>query len=100
MGPTLLVWLRTYLPTLNTLVTSRLPTARTFSSKAVSIPRRALADQYRTPSLVYFSSSDMGVTTLPLLFDIFLRSGSRTQPETRTCRQGSVPSCRRDLAMV
>ena len=34
----------------------------------------------------------MGVMTLPLLFDIFLRSGSSTQPEMATCRQGIVPS--------
>ena len=32
----------------------------------------------------------MGVTTLPLLFDIFLRSGSSIQPEIATCCQGIV----------
>jgi len=32
----------------------------------------------------------IGVTTLPLLFDIFLRSGSSTQPEIAALRHGSA----------
>ena len=32
----------------------------------------------------------MGVTTFPLLFDIFLRSGSRIQPEMATCFHGML----------
>jgi hypothetical protein len=47
-----------------------------------------------------FSSRLMGVTTLPLLFDIFLRSGSRIQPEIATCFQGMLSSWSRALAMV
>ena len=43
------------------------------------------------------SSSPMGVTTLPLDFDIFLRSGSRIQPEIAACFHGSTScsSCER-----
>jgi len=67
---------------LKSFVTSRLPIFQTFSSKAVSAPSRALAAQYRAASAVYFSINGRGVITLPLLFDIFLRSGSRIQPET------------------
>src|ERR687884_1724396 len=33
----------------------------------------------------------MGVTTLPLDFDIFLRSGSTTKPEIVACVHGTVP---------
>ena len=36
----------------------------------------------------------MGVTTLPLDFDIFLRSGSRIHPLRATLRQGSEPCSR------
>jgi hypothetical protein len=42
----------------------------------------------------------MGVSTLPLLFDIFLRSGSSTQPEIAALRQGIVPSCKSALTIV
>jgi hypothetical protein len=35
------------------------------------------------------SSSDIGVTTLPFDLDIFLRSGSRIQPEMAVVFQGS-----------
>ena len=42
----------------------------------------------------------MGVTTLPLLFDIFLRSGSSTQPEIATARQGISPSCSHAFTIV
>ena len=33
----------------------------------------------------------MGVTTLPFDFDIFLRSGSRTQPEMAASDHGRQP---------
>ena len=42
----------------------------------------------------------MGVTTLPLLLDIFLRSGSRTQPEIATFLHGTSPSCSHAFAIV
>ena len=54
-------------------------------------PRR---DRHAPPSSArrrepYSSSSPIGVTTLPLDFDIFLRSGSSTQPEIAACVHGS-----------
>ena len=38
--------------------------------------------------------------TLPLLFDIFLRSGSSTQPEIAACRHGTVFSCSSAFTIV
>ena len=61
------------------------------SSAAVSTPGRALAAQYRTASDPYRSRRSAGVTTLPVDFDIFFRSGSSTQPEISASRQGSTP---------
>lgn len=40
------------------------------------------------------------MTTLPLDFDIFLRSGSRIHPEIAACRQGSPPCSRCDRTTV
>src|SRR5207247_3677327 len=71
------------------LIASRLPTRIWFVSNAVSVPGRAQAAQYRTPSDPCSSSSAIGVTTLPFDFDIFLRSGSSTQPEMAAFVQGS-----------
>jgi hypothetical protein len=89
-----------YFAAFHTFITSRRPTAKTFSSKAVSVPRRAESDQYRTASAPYWSRRCIGVTTFPLLFDIFLRSGSSTQPEMATLRQGIVRSCSQALTIV
>src|SRR5262245_9915532 len=91
---------RTNLPALNSFVTRRFPTFSTFSSKAVSVPSRAPAAQYRMASAPYCSIRCIGVTTLPRLFAIFLRSGSRIQPEIAMCFQGIAFSCSRDFAMV
>ena len=81
----------TNLLALRTLMDSRRPIFIWPSSMAVSVPRRPLAAQYRTASELYFSSSATGVTTLPLDLDIFLRSGSRIQPEIPVVFQGRVP---------
>ncbi len=62
------------------------------TSKAVSVPGRPDAAQYRTASEPCCSSRSSGVTTFPLDFDIFLRSGSRIQPEMAAFVQGSVPN--------
>ena len=67
----------------------RRPTFIWPSSTAVSTPGRPLAAQYRTPSAPCVASRGSGVTTLPRDFDIFLRSGSRTQPEMAASVQGS-----------
>ena len=64
------------------------------SSKAVSVPGRPLAAQYRTASAPCWSSRPIGVTTLPLDFDIFLRSGSRIQPLIPACCHGRQSSSR------
>ena len=40
------------------------------------------------------------MTTLPLDFDIFLRSGSRIQPLIAACAQGKVPSSRCERTTV
>ncbi len=69
----------------------RRPTFIWPSSTAVSTPGRPLAAQYRTPSAPWVSSSGSGVTTLPRDFDIFLRSGSSTQPEIAASVQGRQP---------
>ena len=42
----------------------------------------------------------MGVTTLPLLFDIFLRSGSSTHPEMAASLHGRHPNSKCDRTMV
>ncbi len=42
----------------------------------------------------------IGVTTLPLLFDIFLRSGSSTQPEMAASVHGSASNSKCDRTMV
>jgi hypothetical protein len=64
------------------------------------VPRRADAAQYRTASEPCSSSRPIGVTTLPLDFDIFLRSGSRIQPEMAESFHGSVPCSRCDRTTV
>ena len=76
---------------------SRRPTFIWPSSTAVSVPGRPLAAQYRTASAPCCSIDGIGVTTLPFDFDIFLRSGSRIQPEIATLAHGSTPcsSCER-----
>jgi hypothetical protein len=76
---------------LSSLVASRRPTFICPGSKAVSVPGRPPAAQYRTASEPNWSSRPIGVTTLPLDLLIFLRSGSRIQPDRATCRHGSVP---------
>ena len=85
---------------LSSLIASRRPTFICAGSKAVSVPGLALAAQYRTPSAPCSSSNPMGVTTLPLDFDIFFRSGSRTQPEMAACAHGSVPNSRCERSTV
>lgn len=64
------------------------------------MPGLPLADQYRTASEPCCSSSAIGVTTFPLDFDIFLRSGSRIQPDSSAVRQGSSPCSRCDRTTV
>jgi hypothetical protein len=49
---------------------------------------------------VYSSRSGNGVDTLPLLFDIFLRSGSVTKPDTAMWRHGTEFSCSSAFAIV
>ena len=51
-----------------------------------------MAARQRTASAPNFSSRSVGTTTLPLDFDIFLRSGSRMKPETSACDHGAA-SC-------
>ena len=69
-------------------------------SNAASVPRRADAAQYRTASEPCSSSSPIGVTTLPLDFDIFLRSGSRIQPLIAADDHGSEPCSRCERTTV
>ena len=64
------------------------------TSNAASVPSRAEAAQYRTASEPCSSSRPIGVTTLPLDFDIFLRSGSRIQPLMAACFHGRPPNSR------
>ena len=71
---------------LSILIASRRPTFIWPSSKAASVPGAP-----RPPSSAPRRSrapraSPSGVTTLPLDLDIFLRSGSRIQPEMAACR--------------
>src|SRR5581483_2822055 len=77
------------LEALRILMASRRPTFICPSSNAVSVPARPLAAQYRTESDPYCSSRPRGVTTLPLDFDIFLRSGSRIHPDSAALYQGT-----------
>src|SRR4029079_5218515 len=48
----------------------------------------------------YFSIHSNGTTTLPLDLDIFLRSGSRTQPEIAACFHGSESNSRCERTVV
>ncbi len=73
---------------------SRRPTLSWPGSNVMSAPRRPLAAQYRTASDPCWRSGSMGVTTFPTDLDIFLRSGSRIQPEIAACRHGSTPCSR------
>ena len=59
---------------------SRRPTFIWVSSNGESMPGRTAAARQRTASAPYLSRTSVGTTTLPLDFDIFLRSGSRIQP--------------------
>ena len=70
------------------------------TSNAASVPRRAEAAQYRTASEPCSSSRPIGVTTLPLDFDIFLRSGSRIQPLIAADDHGSEPCSRCERTTV
>ena len=70
------------------------------TSNAASVPRRAEAAQYRTASEPCSSSRPIGVTTLPLDFDIFLRSGSRIQPLIAAVDHGSEPCSRCERTTV
>ena len=78
--------------TLSSFVASRRPTFIWSSLTTVSTPGRAEIAQYRTASVPNCSNKGIGVTTLPLDFDIFLRSGSRIQPLSAALPQGSVPN--------
>jgi hypothetical protein len=63
--------------------------ARVLGSKAVSTPgRRSPPSSARRPSRAP-RAAPSGVTTLPFDFDIFLRSGSSTQPEIAALVHGS-----------
>src|SRR5262245_50354037 len=99
MGAESAAWDRTNLLALKILVTNRRPTFIMLSSKSVSAPSRALADQYRTASTPYWSSRSVGVIALRFAagfcsFDLesFCRFGSNTHPEMTTLLQGTVPS--------
>ena len=60
------------------LAKARYPSVRS-SLKAMSVPGEAMAASVkRTASVPYFSVTSMGSSTLPLVFDIFCRSASRT----------------------
>lgn len=48
-----------------------------------------MAARQRTASAPKRSRISVGTTTLPLDFDIFLRSGSRIQPESIACDHGT-----------
>ena len=74
---------------LSTFIARRRPTFIWVSSKGESLPGRAIAARQRTASAPYFSRISVGTTTLPLDFDIFLRSGSVTKPDTVARAQGS-----------
>ncbi len=92
--------LRTNFDALSTFIASRRPTFIWLTSKMVSVPGRAQAAQYRTPSDPCSSSSPSGVTTLPFDFDIFLRSGSTTKPESAALLHGSESCSRCDRRTV
>ncbi len=81
--------LRTNFETLRTFIASLRPIFIWPTSNAVSTPGPPRAAQYRTPSDPYSCRSDSGVTTLPLDFDIFLRSGSSTNPEMEALVHGA-----------
>ncbi len=85
---------------LRILIARRRPIFICPTSNAASVPRRADAAQYRTASDPCSSSRPMGVTTLPLDFDIFLRSGSRIQPEIAAFFHGSEPNSRCERTTV
>ena len=60
----------------------------------MSVPGAAMtASVNRTASVPYFSMISMGSTTLPLVFDIFWRSASRTSAWMYTVRNGTSPAC-------
>ena len=80
----------TNLETLRTFIASRRPTFIWVSSKGESSPGRAMAARQRTASAPYLSRTSVGTTTLPLDFDIFLRSGSTMNPEITACDHGAV----------
>ena len=76
--------------TLSTFMASRRPTFIWLSSNGESSPGRAMAARQRTASAPYLSRISVGTTTLPFDFDIFLRSGSRMNPETRAWLHGAA----------
>ena len=49
-----------------------------------------MAARQRTASAPYLSRTSVGTTTLPLDFDIFLRSGSTMKPEITACDHGTA----------
>ena len=75
--------------TFRTFIASLRPIFIWPTSNAVSTPGPPRAAQYRTPSDPYSWSRPSGVTTLPLDFDIFLRSGSSTHPEMAALVHGT-----------
>ena len=81
---------RTNFEALSTFMASRRPTFIWVSSNGESRPGRAIAARQRTASAPYFSRTSVGTTALPFDFDIFLRSGSRMNPEIRACDQGAT----------
>src|SRR5215218_3811569 len=76
---------------LSTFIARRRPTFIWVSSNGESSPGRDIAARQRTASAPYLSRMSVGTTTLPLDFDIFLRSGSTTKPEIAACDQGTTP---------
>ena len=79
---------------LSIFIAKRRPTFIWDSSKGESVPGRAMAARQRTASAPNLSRIWVGTITLPLDFDIFLRSGSTTKPEIVARCQGSCCSSR------
>ena len=82
---------RTNFEALSTFIARRRPTFIWLSSNGESMPGRAMAARQRTASVPYLASTSSGTVALPLDFPIFLRSGSRIQPESMACDHGTTP---------
>ena len=71
---------------------ARYPSVR-LSEKAMSVPGAAIAASVnRVASVPNRSMISSGSITLPLVFDIFCRSASRTSAWIYTCRKGTLSS--------